>query len=126
LSKSGAIVMDNGDWAKFQTLMESIVKPLQDKINEVKNDLLATRTELRKEITDGREEYTKAISELPCGDNTVKLTQIETRQKDGRENTKDTKEFTLKALIVVISGMTLIVTVAGIMWKMGIFKAMVQ
>lgn len=122
MTKSGVIVMENGDWAKFTTLMEAAIKPLQDAITGLKTEVGSLRTELKDDV-----------KELPCGDHTIKLTQIETRHTDEEKHRKDTqvvksesKDFIFKALTIIISLTVGGIALLGVMYTMGVFKAIAK
>ena len=114
--------MENGDWTKFQSLMESAIKPLQSAVAELKG-----------EIKESRIEYHQAIKDLPCSVNTVKLTQIETKIANGRQQhvdedviKKESKDFLCKVITVIIAGAALFLTCVGILHAVGFFKALAK
>lgn len=122
MSLSGEIIMENGDWDRFEKLMMTAIRPLQDGIDGLKT-----------EVGDLRKGHQKAFKELPCIDNTLKLNTIETQLANGKEQRKDeqairkdSKDFVLKAITIVISGMVLIATVVGGLHKVGFFKAIAK
>ena len=114
--------MENGDWTKFQSLMESAIKPLQSIV-----------AELKVEIKEARTEYHQAIKDLPCGVNTVKLTQIETKIANGRQQhmdegviKKESKDFLCKVITLGIAATAVIVTTIGVLHAVGFFKALAK
>lgn len=122
MTKSGVIVMENGDWIKFTTLMEAAIKPLHNVVQRLETEMKNLRTELKEDIKD-----------LPCGDHTIKLTQIDTRHTDEeryRQDTKaiknESKDFIFKALTVIISLTVGGIALLGVMYTMGVFKAIAK
>jgi len=114
--------MDNGDWAKFQTLLQTSVKPLQDAV-----------TVLQREVKSFRRELKNDIKELPCGDHTVKLTQIETTHSDEQRHKddthtiqKDSKDFVFKVLTIGGSAFLGIMAILAFLYKIGFFKTLAK
>ena len=119
---NGAMVMENDDRKWIETLFNSGLKPLQESIKEVKTDVGVLRKETQQSFKD-----------LPCPKNTEKIIQIETRQANGREHTKEaqtakseSRDFVIKAITIVLSVLALGATVFGALYATGFFKALAK
>lgn len=108
---NGAITMEDNDRAWIKDLFNTRLIPIEKDIKEIKDN----------------------YKDLPCGDHTIKLTQIETRQQNGNTQKiqdqvvkKDTRNFVVKLLSVSIAIMTLITLTLGALYKLGFFKILAQ
>ena len=100
MTKKGALIMNNEDIIIITKAIETAVEPLRDSVKEMKD----------------------AFDDLPCGDHSVSIVTLETQRdtaKEQRKDTKESKDWMLKALLGILA-------IATFLQTFGVFRTITK
>ncbi len=103
---NGVIVMEEGDRKWIKELFDASLKPIIKEVSEIKDDMK------------------ERFNQLPCKDHSTKITQIETRQVNGKEHAKEKQAYKRDYRDLLLKVAIGVITLIGALEAIGFFQGL--